>query len=163
MSQDKQAGHRTLIAYVTRGGATRESAAEIASILRDKYGLEVDAIDLRKGSPPDLARYGNVIVGSGVRMGKVYREALEFLGNGDLKDKKVAIYLSSMNAGDPEKYNEAVANYIGIQILETYPNLKPVAAEAFGGRMKIFFKTTDNRDVDKVRAWADEVGKKLTG
>lgn len=151
------------MAYATKGGVTRESATVIANILRDKYGLEVDTIDLRKGPSPDLARYGNVIVGSGVRMGKVYREALEFLENNDFEDKKVAIYLSSLTAGDPEKHDEAVTDYIGKQILEMHPHVKPVAAEAFGGRTKILFKTTDNRDMEKVRAWADEVGKKLAG
>lgn len=42
-------------------------------------------------------------------------------------------------------------------------HIKPVAAEAFGGRIKILVKTvSDNRDMAKVRAWAEELGKKLT-
>jgi menaquinone-dependent protoporphyrinogen IX oxidase len=74
MSSDK-----TLLAYVTKGGVTEESARVIADVLRDKYGLEVDLINLKKTSSPDLAQYKNVIVGSGVRIGKVYQEALKFL------------------------------------------------------------------------------------
>lgn len=40
--------NKTLIAYVTKGGVTEEAASEIATVLRDKYELEVDLVNLRK-------------------------------------------------------------------------------------------------------------------
>ena len=72
----KKVSDKTLIAYVTKGGVTEEAACIIAEALRDKYGLQVDLVNLKKNSAPDLSQYGNVIVGSGVRIGKVYKEAL---------------------------------------------------------------------------------------
>jgi menaquinone-dependent protoporphyrinogen IX oxidase len=63
-----------MVAHVTKGGVTEEVARVIAEVLRDKYGLEVDLVNLKKNSSPDLAQYKNVIVGSGVRVGKVYRK-----------------------------------------------------------------------------------------
>jgi hypothetical protein len=47
--------------------------------------------------------------------------------------------------------------------LANYPNIKPVATEAFGGRIKILGKTvTDNTDMAKVETWAEQLGKKFT-
>lgn len=43
-------GDRTLIAYVTKGGVTEETASVIANVLRDKYGFQVDVVNLRRKS-----------------------------------------------------------------------------------------------------------------
>jgi menaquinone-dependent protoporphyrinogen oxidase len=150
-------GKRTIVAYATKGGVTEESASVIANVLRDKYGLEVDVIDLKKNSTPNLSHYENVVIGSGVRMQRVYKEALRFIEKNDFEDKKVAIFLSSIEPRD-----EAIAKYIS-RTLEKYPKIKPIAAEAFGGRMKILgYTTSDKRDIKKVRSWAEELGKKIS-
>lgn len=47
-------GDKTLIAYVTKGGVTGEYASIIASILREKYGHEVDLVNLRENPSPNL-------------------------------------------------------------------------------------------------------------
>ncbi len=146
---------RTLIAYVTKGGVTEETASMIANVLQDRYGLEVDLTNLRKNPCPDLRPYGNVIIGTGVRMQKVYGEALEFLEN-DFKDKRVAVFVSSL-----EPHDEAVTKYIE-KGLANRLNVKPVAARVFGGRMKVLGKVVqDKRDMEKVKSWAEELGKKL--
>jgi hypothetical protein len=47
--------------------------------------------------------------------------------------------------------------------LARYPNVKPVGTEAFGGRIKILSKTVqDNRDLAKIQASAETLGKRLT-
>ena len=46
--------NKTLIAYETKGGATEESARKIAEVLRSKYQLEVDLVDLKEQKMPDL-------------------------------------------------------------------------------------------------------------
>ena len=47
-------------------------------------------------------------------------------------------------------------------MLAYYPNVKPVATEAFGGRMKILGKLLfDNVDFAKIHAWAEILGKKF--
>jgi menaquinone-dependent protoporphyrinogen IX oxidase len=154
-------GNKTLVAYETKGGATEEAARKIAEVLRSKYGLEVDLVDLKVQKVPDLAQYRNVVLGGGVRAGKVYNKALKFLEN-DLSGKHVAFFVSSGQAGAPASYEKAKVKFVE-DTLANYPKINPVATEAFGGRIKILGKTvTDNRDMVKVEAWAEELGKKFT-
>jgi menaquinone-dependent protoporphyrinogen IX oxidase len=154
-------GNKTLVAYETKGGATEEAAQKIAEVLRSKYGLEVDLVDLKVQKVPDLAQYRNVVLGGGVRAGKVYNKALKFLEN-DLSGKHVAFFVSSGQAGAPASYEKAKVKFVA-DTLANYPKINPVATEAFGGRIKILGKTvTDNRDMPKVEAWAEELGKKFT-
>ena len=73
-----------------------------------------------------------------------------------MKTKKVALFLSSIEPRD-----EAIKKYI-TRILKKHPNIKPITTEVFGGRLKILgFTSSDKRDMAKVRAWAEELGKKL--
>ncbi|UCD73367.1 MAG: hypothetical protein JSW01_01635, partial [Candidatus Bathyarchaeota archaeon] len=78
--------NRTLIAYVSKGGVTEKIASVIAEILREKYKVSVDIVNLKKTPSPDLTQYENIILGSGVRVQKVYDEALSFLEN-NFEDK----------------------------------------------------------------------------
>jgi menaquinone-dependent protoporphyrinogen oxidase len=152
---------KILIAFATKGGVTEEAACVIANVLREKHGLQVDVVNLRKNPSPDLTSYTHVFIGSGVRMGKWYKQALKFLEN-NFEEKNVLLFLSSCTAGDTETHNEAIVKYID-EVLAHYPHVKPIAAGAFGGRMKMLGKTVkDNCDMEKVRAWAEEVGKTLT-
>jgi menaquinone-dependent protoporphyrinogen IX oxidase len=70
---------KTLVVYITKGGATREAANLIAKTLREKSGLEVDVVDLERQPRPDLTPYRNIVVGGGVRTGGVYGKAVEFM------------------------------------------------------------------------------------
>ena len=153
--------NKTLIAYETKGGATEESARKIADVLRSKYQLEVDLVDLKEQKAPDLSQYRNFVVGGGVRGGKVYSKALKFLKN-DFSGKRVAFFVSSSWAGTPGSYENARAKFVE-NILDKYPNVNAVSTEAFGGRIKILGKLMlDNTDLTKVEAWAEELGKKFT-
>ena len=154
---------RTLIAYQTKGGATEEAARKIADVLRSKYQLEVDLADLNEERVPDLAQYAHVVVGGGVRGGKVYSKALKFLEN-DLSGKQVAFFVSSSWAGTPtpKDYQRAKAKFVE-NTLAKFPKINPVSIEAFGGRIRILGKTmVDNTDLAKVEVWAEELGKKFT-
>lgn len=119
-------------------------------------------VNLRKILSPDFTQYKNVIIRSGVRVQRVYKEALRFLEK-DFGDRRVAIFLSSAEAGNPKSYNDAITKFIK-NVLAKYPHIKLIAAEVFGGRIKIFELTvSDDRDMKKVMAWAEELlGKKLT-
>ena len=151
---------RTLIAYQTKGGATEEAARKIAEILRSKFQLEVDLVDLKEQKPLELTQYQNVIVGGGVRVGRVYGKALKFLEN-DLTGKKVAFFVSSSWAGTPGSYVNAKTKFVE-KTLTKYPKINPVTTEAFGGRIKYFRKTMlDNTDLARVEVWAEELGKKF--
>jgi menaquinone-dependent protoporphyrinogen IX oxidase len=157
------AGNKTLIAYETKGGATEESAQKIAEVLRSKFNLEVDLLDLKEQKVPDLAQYYNIIVGAGVRGGRVYSKATKFLDS-DLSGKRVAFFVSSSWAGTPKQdsYEAAKARFVE-KTLAKHPNLNVVGADAFGGRIRILNKLMlDNIDLSKVEAWAEELGKKFT-
>ena len=151
---------KTLIAYASKSGATEQAAKIVGEVLKEKFGLEVELANLRKDSL-NIVKYENVVIGSGVRAGKVYGEALDFLKQ-DFGNKKVAFFVCCGGAGDPKNYDESCIKYL-TDVLANYPNLKTVATEAFGGRMKILGKTIfDNIDPDKIRAWAEILGGKLS-
>jgi menaquinone-dependent protoporphyrinogen oxidase len=150
---------KTLVAYASKSGATEQTAQIITEVLRGECHLEVDIINLGK-TFPSLEQYRNVVVGAGVRAGKVYDEALKFLKK-DFGDRKVAFFVCCGGAGDPKKYEESCDKYLK-NVLANYPDLKPVASEAFGGRMKLLGKTVfDNVDSAKIRSWAETLGSKL--
>jgi menaquinone-dependent protoporphyrinogen IX oxidase len=150
---------KTLVAYASKSGATEQTAQIIAEVLKDKHGLEVDIVDLRKDNP-SIEQYRNIVIGAGVRARRVYGEALKFLKQ-DFGDRKVAFFVCCGGAGDPKNYENSCKQYL-TKVLANYPNIKPLAKEAFGGRMKIFGKTIfDNVDSTKIRAWANDLGNKL--
>jgi menaquinone-dependent protoporphyrinogen oxidase len=155
-------GNKALIAYETKGGATEEAAQKIAEILRSKYQLEVDLVDLKEQKVPDLSQYRNLVIGGDVRAGRVYDKVLKFLEN-DRSGKRVAFFVSSAEeAGSPGSYEKAKIKFVE-NTLAKYPKINPVATEAFGGRIKILGKTvSDTTDLAKVEAWAEELGKKFT-
>lgn len=151
--------NKTLIAYASKGGATEEAAKIIADRLKNKYDLDVDVVNLRKDKKKlsNLDQYTNVVVGSGIRQGKGYNEALDFLKQ-DFRDKKVAFFVCSGDAGDPQKYEEACTKYI-TDVLANYAGLKTVATEAFGGRQKMLGRIVfDNFNPEKISEWAEKLG-----
>jgi len=150
-----QMSHRILVAYASKGGATKEASEIIAEVLKNKYNVTVDLIDLKK-TTPKLEGYDKIVVGAGVRAGKVYGDALKFLKQ-NFESKKVAFFVCCGGAGDPQKYEEACKNYV-TDVLANYPDLKPVSTEAFGGRMKILGKTVfDTFDSKKIQSWAEKI------
>jgi len=154
--------NKTLIVYETKFGASREASEKIAATLRLKYGLTVDLFNLKDGDIPDLGQYRNLVVGAGVRGGRVYGKALKFLKN-DFSGKKVAFFVCSSWAGTPGSYENAKARLVDKMLAKKYPQLNTVSTEAFGGRIKYFGKLMlDNTDLAKVEAWAEELGKKFT-
>ena len=156
MSQNK-----TLVAYESKGGATEEASRKIADVLRSKYQLEVDLVDLGVQNIPDCSQYRNVVIGGGVRAGKVYGKALKCLEN-NYDGKQVAFFVCAGGAGDAKSYEKSKAQYAE-ETVAKYPKISPVGIEAFGGRMKILGrKVIDNLDLSKVEAWAEELGKKFT-
>jgi menaquinone-dependent protoporphyrinogen IX oxidase len=150
---------KTLVAFASKGGATKETSEIIADVLKNKFRFEVDLIDLRKSSK-NIMVYSNIIIGAGVRGRKVYREALDFL-NQDFGQRKLAFFVCCGGAGNPKNYEESCEKYVN-EVLAKYPNVKTVATEAFGGRMKVLGRTLfDNVDKEKIHAWAEILGNKF--
>ncbi len=152
--------NKTLIAYATKGGATEKIAKKLAEVLQANYGLQVDLANLQKQIAPNLNLYRNVVVGTGVRGGKIYDETKAFIGN-NFAGKQLAYYTCS-GFIYPKTYDEVVAAYT-TNILAEYPSFKPSANEAFGGILKIIGIPVSRRiDMAKVEAWAVELGKKFS-
>ncbi len=147
--------NKILVAYASKAGATKEASEIIAEVLKSKYNITVDLIDLKKTTPkPD--EYDKIVVGAGVRAGKVYSDALKFLKK-NFESKKVAFFVCCGGAGDPQKYGEACKKYV-TEVLADYPGLKPINTVAFGGRMKILGKTVfDTFDSEKIKNWAEKI------
>jgi menaquinone-dependent protoporphyrinogen oxidase len=149
---------RVLLAYVTAGGATKDYAQAIAETLRSR-GDGVDLVDLKREKPGDLSPYSAVIVGTGVRMGMVYRKARRFLRRRELQGKKVAIFLSSGIAiEDPEKSRSKFLTPLVEKL-----GLRPVMYDAFPGRMPgDVAKSDDRTDPDIARKWAERLAERLS-
>ncbi len=151
--------NRTLIAYTTKGGATQKISDQIAEVLRTKYGLHVDEVNLGKQSAPSIAPYKNVIVASGVRRGEIYDETLQFL-NQDFGRRRVA-YFTCSGFIYPKSYDETVRLYTQ-EVLANFPRFNPIATEAFGGYLKILgLPVSRKMDPNKVDSWAEQLGKEF--
>ena len=150
---------RTLLAYISAGGATERYAHIVADNLRLR-GHAVDVIDLKRDNVPDLASYGSVIVGAGVRMGMVYRKGKRFLRRKDLEGKRLAIFLSSGVA--VEDAAKAKTKFLE-PLVEKY-GLDPMMCDAFPGKMPgAGGKLKDRTNPEIARLWAEELHVKLGG
>ncbi|MBD3367160.1 MAG: hypothetical protein GF405_03155 [Candidatus Eisenbacteria bacterium] len=149
---------RTLLAYVSAGGAAGEYAGVIADVLTSE-GYDVEVVDLKREKVRDLAPYANVVVGTGVRMMMVYRHAKRFLARRDLRGKRLAIYLASgMAVEEPEQ-----ARGRFLETLIKRNRLTPVTYIALPGKMPggERGRLIDHTDPDAARAWAEDLAGRL--
>ncbi|MEE8121128.1 MAG: flavodoxin domain-containing protein [Anaerolineales bacterium] len=148
--------HKTLVAYATRGGTTEDYAKAISVVLTDEFKMQADLVNLRKSRNPDLTQYQNIIVGAGIRMFKMHKEGARFLEKKNFGEKNVGIFLSSLEPRD-----EAIKKYVDV-ILQKNITLKPIAVEVFGGRMRMFGKTSEDRtDIEKAKDWTRKISEHL--
>jgi menaquinone-dependent protoporphyrinogen oxidase len=159
---------KTLLAYATRWGATTETSKEIINVLKDKFNIDVDLVDLKdkKTKNPDITPYNNVILGVSVAKFRWAREGWKFLKKNKetLTKKKLFVFVSSGGAGDAyqkgdiEKYEELQKKWIDKNLARL--NLQYTSRKAFGGRfVGSLSNRGDNRDWDMIRNWAEEVGR----
>lgn len=80
---------KTLIVYATKSGASRECAKLLAAKIKD-----CSVCDLSK-QVPDIENFDVLIIGSGVRMGKIYKPVKHFVEKNKkvLLLKKIAFFL----------------------------------------------------------------------
>ena len=125
---------RVLICYGTRYGSTTDVVQEMSKTARE-FGAQVDTVNLEKGTPfPEPADYDLVIIGSGIRTGQWKREPLEFIEQKleSLSKTKVALFVVSGYAGNPDKVAEAQTEYLD-SMPEKYPGLSPISTALIGG------------------------------
>ena len=128
--------------------------------LRRKYELEVDIANLSQEAHPPFFQYRSIVVASGIRLGKWYKEASKFLEN-DFHNKNLALFVSYMyEGGKPETYPAVVERLE--KFSKEHLSVKPFAMAVFGGRMKFAGRVTaDNRDANRINAWSESLGEKI--
>ncbi len=148
---------KTLIAFITAGGATERYAGTIAETLRAR-GREVDVVNLKREKLKDLGSYDSVVLGTGVRMFMVYSKGKRFLARRDLKGKPLGVFLSSAMAIDePEGARKRF-----LDPLIARNGLSPLLCDAFPGLMpKGPGNLEDRTDMDIARRWAGEFADRL--
>ena len=120
--------NKVLVAYFTKGGASKEYAEVISKTLSENK-FSVDTINLKE-KIPDISSYDTIILGTGVRMFMVYRRWKKILKQKVLNDKNLFLFLSSgMAMEEPEK---AVEKFLD-PLVKKY-DLKPVSLISFPGK-----------------------------
>jgi menaquinone-dependent protoporphyrinogen IX oxidase len=150
---------KILVSYYTKGGASEEYAKIITETLKaDRFS--VDTFNLVH-EVPDVATYDTVIIGTGVRMFRVYRQWKKILKQKELKSKHLFMFLSSGTAiEDPDK---AVDKFLR-PLVEKY-DLEPKSLISFPGKIPEKWAKLDNQKdtikPDKAKAWAQEIARQV--
>lgn len=125
---------KVLICYGTRYGTTTEVVQEMGNTARE-LGVYVDVVHLEKGIPfPEPEEYDLVIIGSGIQAGQWTKRPLKYIEEklDSLSKTKVALFVVSGYAGNPDKVAEAQADYLD-SMSEKYPGLNPISTALIGG------------------------------
>ena len=152
-----------LIAYATKHGSTQEVAEAIAVALRaDGHCVDVASA----GDVADVSRYGIVVVGGALYMGRWSHDAVAFLKQHQaaLRHQPLAVF-----AMGPKTLAETDVASSRAQLdhaLAGFPKLEPASVAIFGGVVdpsKLHFPlnrmpASDARDWSAIEAWAVEVG-----
>ena len=126
--------NKVLIVYGTRYGTTTEVVQDMSNTARE-LGVNVDVVNLEKGIQfPEPEEYDLVIIGSGIQAGQWTKRPLKFIEGKleDLSKTKVALFVVSGYAGNPDKVAEAQADYLD-SMPEKYPGLSPISTALIGG------------------------------
>ena len=152
--------NKIIVAYFTKGGASEEYANVIADTLKSN-GHKVETCNLANNIP-DINDFETVILGTGVRMFRVYKCWKKVLKQKSLKDKNLFLFLSSGTAAEePEK---AVEKYLD-PIVKKY-DLKPDSLVSFPGKMpEKWAKYDDSKKMtmnpDLAKKWAQEISSQI--
>jgi menaquinone-dependent protoporphyrinogen oxidase len=150
---------KTLVAYYTKGGASEEYAKVIVETLTEN-GLVVEICNLAHDIP-EVAAFDTVVLGTGVRMFRVYRPWKKVLKQKALSNKQLFMFLSSGTAiEDPDK---AVEKFLR-PLVEKY-DLKPMSLVSFPGKIPEKWAKLDGQKetmkMETAKAWAQEIAHQI--
>ena len=152
--------NKILVAYFTKGGASEEYATVISETLKSK-GHAIETYNLAN-KIPDITDFETVILGTGVRMHRVYGRWKKVLKQKSIKDKKLFIFLSSgMAVEEPGKAVEKFLN----PLVEKF-DLKAYSLVSFPGKMpEKWAKYDDGKKMttnpDLAKKWAEEISRQI--
>jgi menaquinone-dependent protoporphyrinogen IX oxidase len=151
--------NKTLVAYFSKGGASEEYAKVIAEKLTAN-GLAVEIRNLADDIP-DVTAFDTVVLGTGVRMGMVYRRWRKVLKQRALRDKRLFLFLSSGTAiEDP---NAAVEKFLR-PVVDMY-GLKPASLISFPGKTPEKWAKLDGQKEtmksETAKAWAEKIASQV--
>jgi len=150
---------KTLVAYFTKGGASEKYAKVIAETLTEN-GLTVEICNLAHDIP-DVAAFDTVVLGTGVRMFRVYRRWKKVLEQKALTSKHLFMFLSSGTA--IEEPDKAVEKFLR-PLVEKY-DLKSKSLVSFPGKIPEKWAKLDGQketmNPDKAKAWAQEIARQV--
>ena len=150
---------RVLVVHASKYGSVEEVARYVGAVVRDE-GADCDVAAAR--TPLDLEGYDLVVLGTGLYMTRLHREARRFLRRheGELEALPFAVFAMGPLSADPAE-KEKVRPQLE-RGLARHPALSPVACEIFGGVIdpeKLRFPYNrmpagDYRDWDEIRRFA---------
>lgn len=151
--------NKVLVAYYTKGGASKEYAHTIAKTLKEN-NLIVETHNLAN-EKPDIKSFDTIILGTGVRMFMVYRPWKKILKQKELHDKQLHLFLSAgMAIDEPEK---AVEKFLD-PLVKKY-NLTPISMISLPGKIPEKWVEKDNQKdpmkPELAKTWAEEIIQKI--
>jgi menaquinone-dependent protoporphyrinogen oxidase len=120
---------KTLVAYATRYGCTRQIAERVADVLREK-GQEVDIQEA--SAVADLGPYSAVVVGSPLYIGKMLKDATAFLERHQAALEKLPVALFTPGPVRGSDDMDEARKQLG-PVLAKIAWLEPKAVEMFVG------------------------------
>lgn len=123
--------NKILVVYATRAGSTVEVADFVGKTLA-KYNTNVDVKPVQNVT--SLTGYTAIVIGSGIRAGKLYSEIIKFVKQhkNELENIPTIYFVDCMTLKeDNEKNRKIVYGYLDPLRAE----VKPVAAGLFAGKM----------------------------
>ena len=94
---------KTLIVYGTNYG----TAEKVAKAIKDKISDQVEIVNIKKDSVPNLSEFNKIVIGSGVKIGMIKKELKSWMNNNcdEIISKKLFLFLcaSTTKAEEIEK------------------------------------------------------------
>jgi menaquinone-dependent protoporphyrinogen oxidase len=123
---------KVLVTYGTWCGATQEVAQAIAQTLQE-HGLAADVLPVERVSGVD--GYSGVVIGTGVRAGKLHGKVKRFVRRNrqGLGAVPVALFVDCLTMKDDTPANRATVDAYLNPLREAAPGIKPVSVGLFAG------------------------------
>ena len=153
---------RALIVHASKYGSTAEVAGVVGEVLADR-GFACDVVPVSGVS--DLLGYDLVVLGGGLYMGHLHKDAQRFLKR---YEKDLARVQFAVFAMGPLSADQAELDKVRPQLehaLDNVPELHPIGTAIFGGvivpeRLHFPFNRMpagDHRDWDEIRRFAESL------